>query len=481
MKSSIYISHKKVEVIGYTKSGKKVTIKQYASGLLPEGTMINGKIIERGYLVECLHSICGKNPKLFTDSTLIVDGSSIFAKKMTLPKLSKWRCEQHIREDFADTNDSIEELVCDYYQLEPKNKTDNTILAFAADKVQIDGYVSACRSAGIKLNSIRVGVQAILNYMDTRLDLKRTTVVLNVIDGVMMLSMLFEKGVNVFMSRTRLYGDDYEQYIQSMLQNLSGLIQFNRSQNFNEIMYSYYLGLAKNDLTLMNEINPYPGITLEALNIFGSVVGVDKLPPELSFVFLNTLLEKDSIDLIQSCKKLQKLKKRQRPKKYWIPVLICLLALLAAPVAYLYYQMFEVSAQLDDVKAYVTGEAVVSKSNELDQIMAETSYYTGIVNQINGKIEWDESMVPVSATLLDLVTKTYSDKVTILQLDFNSDAGSLRVNGSSASEIDSAAYVDALKRSRLVDGVKYTGYNYDSEGKYNFSIDIALETGEDAE
>ena len=50
MKSSVYISSERIEVIGYGKSGKSVSVEEYATCQLPEGTMINGRIIDSGVL-----------------------------------------------------------------------------------------------------------------------------------------------------------------------------------------------------------------------------------------------------------------------------------------------------------------------------------------------------------------------------------------------------------------------------------------------
>lgn len=475
MKSSIYISSEQIEVIGYSRIGRRVSIKTYVTRPLLEGTMINGKITDHAQLVECLTELRAERPKLFKNPTLTVDGNFILSKRITVPKLSKRQYRQLIRTEFADSAEEHEALICDYHLLGGST----AILAYASEKTQVESYISAFKTAGIKLKAIRIGMQAILNYISARPEFQKTTFVLNVIDGVTMLSMIFDSGVNVFISRTRLYGEERELLLQNILENLSGLIQFNKSENFNDIMYSYYLGLTDDDLRFMNTISPYPDIKLDTLEIFAGAGGAKKLSADAHFVYLNTLLGDDSIDFIRSYKMLAKLEKRQRrTRRPWIPALACVVALLAVPVAYLSVQISELDDSIRVLNDFMTSEDVAERSAELDRIIEETAYYADVANQLSSKEEAENSTASVSNRVLDLITQTSGDRVTVTQFDFNESTETMHVTGRSATETDSAAYVEALKKSKLIRDIYYTGYSYGG-GQYDFSIDVVLAAREE--
>jgi len=473
MKSSIYISSEKIEVIGYSYHLRGVSVKQVLTCPIPEGTMINGKITDPSQLISCLASLRSQSPRLFANSTLIVDGNFVFSKRIVVPKLSKKQYQLLVREDFTNAAESSEDLICDYHLLSGSG-TGTAILACASEKSEIESYISVFKEAGIKLKAIRVGVEAIQNYVNERPDLREKTFVINVIDGITMLSMIFQNGINVFMSRTRLYSEEHEQLIQSILKNLSGFIQFNKSEKFNDIESSFYLGLTDADMKLMKEINPYPDIKLDMLNIFNNVNGSEKLSEHSHFAYLNTLLSPKSIDFIRSYHMLDKLKKQNRPKKLWIPILAGLTAVLACPVVYFLLQTASVDADITELNDYLTSETLVAKSEELDRIIEQSSYYASICNKFKEKKEAESSEASVSNEMLDLITQTSGDRVSVNQLNFQKSTGMIRVNGSSATETDSAEYVESLKKNDAIKSINYTGYSYGITGEYNFSIDVEL-------
>ncbi|MDR1670077.1 MAG: hypothetical protein LBR76_08970, partial [Oscillospiraceae bacterium] len=240
MESSVYISSEQIQVVGYSGG----VIREFVTHPLPEGTMINGMITDQAFLIECLASMRGEHPELFKKPSLVVDGSAILVKRIPTPKLGKKQYRQLVRDDFSEAGENADDLACGFQTL-PGGRA---LLACAADKSVIDNYTSAFKSVGVNLRSIRVGTQAIMSYIATRPELQQKSFVLNMIDGVTMLSLIFENGVNVFISRTRLYGDTKEQLAQTIIDNLGGLIQFNRSQKFGEVTDSYYLGVSAADL-----------------------------------------------------------------------------------------------------------------------------------------------------------------------------------------------------------------------------------------
>lgn len=473
MKSSVYVSSEKVDVIGYVKAGTGVAVKGYVTAPLPEGTMINGKIIDSAHLTETLSALRVKAPELFAEPSLIVDGASIQTRRDTAPKLSPRQFEQFVRDGFAETAENVEELACAWRVLGSAEGGGTSFFACAVDRAQVESYIATFRSAGIKLQSIHVGTQALMHYIGTRPDILMHTFVLNVIDGVMMLSMVVDNGVSVFISRTRLYGDSYEQTIQHILGNLPGLISFNRSQKFNEITHSYYMGLNPEDLDLMRQISPYPDILLNIPNLYQGVKGGETLTPTAHFAFLNTLMGPKSIDLMQSLKELDKRKRRNKPKKLWIPLIAGMLALVAVISGVLGFQAFQYARDIDEINQYLEDPGIVSKVQELDAIRNETVVIQQAVDQLRAKEEQDAAKALMSVRMLNVIEETQRDWVRIVSISFDENQSAVHVNGSSPTETGIAEFVRTLKLSEWVKDVKYTGYGPAGDG-YSFSLSITL-------
>jgi hypothetical protein len=466
MKSSIYISTEKIEVVGY--AGRSV--KRFVTYNLPEGTMINGMITDSALLTECLTSMRAENPDLFTSPSLIVDGSAILSRRIITPRLNHKRYLQLVRDDFADSTDNTGNLVCGYYKLNAQDGQD-AILACAVDKGLVDAYMSTFKSAGIKLSSIHVGVEALINLIDSRPELKNASFVLTLIDGFTAVSMIFEKGNNVFMSRARLYGDAKEQVFQNVLDNLNGLINFNRSQSFSEITQCYYLGVSDADMRLIEALNPYAGIQMNNLNLFkdNSV-----LPPEAHFAYLNTLMPSDSINLITARKELDKHIKSAKPKNLLPLLLLVYLLILALPVGYMWWQVREVDREIEGIESFLSDPSIEVRQSELEAKQNDTREYSRVESQFNDLIDWEDSLIRVSSRMLDLFIIEHSAYAAVTQFDYDEKSNTVRVGAVSPDPDSATRYVDALMRSDMVLSIRFTGYVVNNDDGTTFSLDITL-------
>jgi hypothetical protein len=469
VKSSVYISSGKITVVGY--SGK--TVKGYMTSPLPEGVMIGGKITDSGYLAECLAGMRAQHRDLFTEPSLIVDGSAIMTKRIVTPKLSKKRYDRLVYDDFAESAGGAE-MACGYAAQKTGNSM--TLLACAADKELIESYMSVFREAGIKLDTIHLGIQSLINFVNARPALANTTFVLNVVDGMSMLSLLFDGGVNIFMSRNRLYSENREQLIQDVIGNLSGLIQFAKSEKFNDIQYSCYLGLDENDMRYMQAVNPYTNIQLGVLDIRDGVRGAEQLDPDAHFAFLNTLLDDGSIDLIRSYKSMGKMKKRERPKRGWIAALVVLVVLLAVPVALFMWQESVITQRTQEINDYVNDPEIAMRSANLDLIGMETARYANIRDSVRRYEDANAAMPAISDELLDLITETNSDRIDISSFDFNESGGTLRLSGTGITIDDGATYALELEENPLVVTTNFTGTGETGDGRFGFSLNVLLST-----
>jgi hypothetical protein len=474
MKSSIYISTEKIEVIGYV--GR--TVKKFVAYNLPEGTLINGMITDSAFLTECLTIMRQENPGLFSAPSLIVDGSAILSRRLITPKLSHKRYLQLVRDDFTDSTEDTGNLVCGYYKLDTKDE--DAVLACAVDKGLVDAYISAFKSAGIKLQSMHIGVEALVNFIGANQDLKKASFVLTLIDGFTAVSMIFENGSNVFMSRARLYGDAKEQIFQNVLDNLNGLINFNRSQKFSEITQCYYLGVSDADMRLIDVLNPYNGIKMDNLDLFKS--GGAVLPPEAHFVYLNTLMPSNSINLIPARKELDKYRKSKKPKKLWIPLMLLYILILALPIAYMWWQVQGLNQSIDDVNAMLNNPANAEIQERLEKLKRDTDEYRRVRNQHADLIRWENGLVEITSHMLDLFNREFEDLARVERFEYSRNNNTVTLSALSynpeISPIVATRFVDSLMESGMVREIPFTGYSAVPDVGTRISITVRLKEPE---
>jgi hypothetical protein len=374
---------------------------------------------------------------------------------------------QLVIDEFSDSGET--EMLYDYIPI----KHSHAVLACSVDKSQVDSYSAAFANAGIKLKAVRLGVESVLQYVHSRKDFHDSTFVINAIDSFTMLSMVFHNGENVLITRTRLFGESSVDQLNNALQNLSGLVQFMKSEKIGEIGCSYYLGPDDADIMYMGEINPYPDIQIAALNVTEGAIGQERLPASARFAFLNTMQNESSIDLLNSGKALKTLEKRKKPRNY-IPLVAAVFAVaLAVPSLLLLRDNMEISRELNELRKYLDDPHVTEKMAELTEIERETSYYNDIVNQAAAKQNRDAERNRINAEVLDFIMGT-AVNVNLNNFSYREGSGVLSVSGSSATQIEVARYVEELKRSEFIRAVEYSGYREGQGGVFTFGIEIAL-------
>ncbi|MGL4791789.1 MAG: type IV pilus biogenesis protein PilM, partial [Anaerotignaceae bacterium] len=360
MSSSIYISPERIEVIGFSGSGSNINIQCQEVLDLPTGVIINGTIIDGGQLLDSLKEFVSKKPELFKDAILTIDGNSIISKRLTVPKLNKKQYNKLVRDDFADAAENFDELLCGYRLLNVGGGTSDAILACGTSKANVDSYLSIFEEAGIKLKSVRIGVEGLVNYVANKAQMKDKIVVINLIDGFTMLSVMFENGVNVFMSRTRLYGETFEEYAGQINENLSGLIQFSRAQNTGDIRASYYIGISSEDVNFLRAISHHGDLPIEPLDILANIKGAENIKLGTHFAFLGATLPKKSIDFIQSLKELEKSKKPKNNKIYLLIPIVAIVLFTIVNATYILVKTSAANKEIMEITEFISSPATIA-------------------------------------------------------------------------------------------------------------------------
>jgi len=464
-----------IKVLAYTKSGR-VSVKDFLTYPLPEETVLNGIIIDGAPIVEGLRLLKNEKPLLFNDVSLVIDGSFVYTKKITVPgKLNKLMYDEVIRDEFAEISSDSENLICDHFLLSSNDDGSKDILACAVENAHAQAYLGIFSAVGIKLTSVHLGVMTVLQFVENNSDLKVIPFVLNVVDDVILLSMIFQNGVNVFQSRTRLYGDDRATLVRSTLDGLSGIIQFNKSQNFTDLTYCFYLGLSTSDMDLVALNATHPELTFSQLNIYSDAKGAEQLPPGAHFAYLNTLVPDAKSDLLNNIKMLEKAKNKRKPKNRWLPVLAGTVLLLAAVIAVLWILVSGVDRDIRKQNDFLNNPNTISERSRIDGLKANTRHVNSLYDAVAVRNAEAAAKPQLSRRLLEAILKTAGNSVTISGINFSADNRTVSVSCSGVTEFAAATFVEALSRNPLIDTVYYTGYSTGGAGEFLFTIDVIAE------
>jgi hypothetical protein len=477
MKASIQISKHSIKVIAYTQAGSSISVKAYHTHPLPEECVMNGVILEPAPVIEGLKSLKSKYPQSFTDVSLVLDGSFVYSKRISVPNKLKSRMYYGvIRDEFAEVSSDVEHLICTYFPLTVNEDGSKQILACGVENTHAQTYLSIFREAGIKLSSVHLGIQALLRFISSKPELSKLPFVLSVIDDVIMLSMIFQKGVNMFQSRSRLYGEDRATLVRSTLDSLSGIVQFNKSQNFDDLTHYFYIGLSDSDMDLVSAGGAYPDIRFGLLDIFKGMKGAEMLPPDAHFAFLNALVPDSEPDLFFSIKQSEKLRKLEKPRNIMLPIAIGVAVLVISVLIYTWIQTTLVERENRDLLNYINDPFIVSETNEINSLLADTEYIIGLYSAVDAKSKELAAKPQVSRQLIELIVRTGRQNVIVIGLNFNSNNGIISVSAIGTNEHNAAAYVEELRSHSMIETVYYAGYTVSGTDEFFFNIEI-VQTG----
>jgi len=457
VKSAIYIGQDHIEVIGYVKQGKTLRVLDYAYAELPERTMINGNIAEASQLVDQLKTLKLKNPGLFKSPSLVIDSTSLSVKEIPVPKLNKKQYMKIIRDELAANVQ--EEIVIDYTPVTKADKK-QVLLALSTGKSFISNYLDVFAEAGIRLESIRVGLETVYTYIKKRTDLRDQTFALNIVDGISMLSIVFSNGENVFSTRSRLNYDNELGVLQSVADNYPLLVRFMKSEKLPDIEKSYYLGLSAEQLEKLS----LHGENLAGFDLLGGSKSTHKIDNICHLSFMCAFNE-DGMNLVESYRNIKKnMREHKRISPLWaLPIV----GVLVVAAAYLIPTMLTRPLD-DDIKEferYLNDPYTISQLEEIEEIKAETAGMSGVIGEMEDALKESKAHMNLTSEVADLIMR--SDDNVIIDNFRLTGSRSLAISGSGDSETSAEEYVRMLSVHRLIDSVSHQGYRYNT-GRYMF-------------
>jgi HAMP domain-containing protein len=379
---------------------------------------------------------------------------------------------QVIRDEFAEISTDAENLICNHFPLGFNEDGSKQILACAVERSHADTYLAIMKAAGIELNKVHLAEHSVLHYFDSKPEFSAKPFVLSIVDDDILTSMIFQKGICVFQSRTRLYGDDRATLVQNTLDGLSGIIQFNKSQNFDEFSHCFYLGLSDSDLDLVRMNTAYPEIYFSNLELFKGVKGAEILPPNAHIAYLNTLIPDNETDLLQGIALSEKIKKRNKPKKVWIPVLAGLVAVLVCVIAVLWFMSARVTRDVRELTDYMNSQRVIDEKDELLRLNYEINKATTAFDEAWVLIAEREAMPLLTSELIETIVRTGGVTVTVNSFSFRDNPGTVHVTATAATEFSASEYIDRLRAHHMIEYIDYQGFRSDQAGAFNFWFDV---------
>lgn len=223
MSTVIVLSNQDIRAIVGSVRGKKIVVERAYHAQAPEGCMINGQIIHEEEFMKFVSKFIADNKLPKKDVTIVLGSVSEVNRNIQLPKMSEKKTLECIAREFASverTKDPVygytilpgqQETPCGYTWL-PKKQGRNKeksreMIASMVERGSLEPHLARVKSAKIKVNSISLVLEAQMALFGRLSYLKEAACVVQVLEGINVLNMLFDGGRYIQFTRTRVFGD----------------------------------------------------------------------------------------------------------------------------------------------------------------------------------------------------------------------------------------------------------------------------------
>ena len=479
MSVSVFLSNQIVQIAVGTR-GKKGSVKNIYTALAPEGSIINGIVMDQEAFVSFLRQFWSVNTIPTKDVYLIVNSNKIAGKNVEVPVMNEKKTLSYIMREFSDMQREEAENTIAYAPLgqDKKSKIRKTY-AEIAQKDQLAEYLQIFDEAGIELKGIVSSESSIIGYAAQTLAPKYGSFVLQIENGNLVYNVLFVNGEYKYYNSVRCFNEyGTPEYYNDCVRSLSQLSQFMQVEKIQG-------GIERILIAGFN--NPNTEAYKSALYNAGIDAPVDILNPavssdnRLNFEAQKALFAvsglydqgKYSNFLNHFSAKEDSKSVDPRLKGRLITIFGTLIAMLVIFGVCLTLRLI-LESRYDELKSFNNSATTKMQVAEYDAAVEERDALVNKYSSINNVVETVESYPVCTDEIIDVLEETARGYANIEILSFDAEAGQVTFSAKSDEVQDIYKYIDKLLAEDIFRSVDHTGYTLESDGQYDIHVTCTL-------
>ena len=471
MSVSVYLSNQIVQIAVGTR-GKKGALKQVFTTMAPEGSIINGIIMDAEALEAHIKRFWEANNIPKKDVYLVVNSNKIAGKKIEVPNLNGKKTVDFIKREFADMQREDEENTLAYTSIGMNKKTKVKLLyAEMAPKEQLREFMQVFAAMGISLKGIISGEGSIIGYAQDTLTKFAKTFILQVINGNLVSNVLFVDGTFSYYNSVRCFNEPgTPEYLDDLARSLNQLEQFMNAEKIqSHVERIFVAGTDNNNLNAYNMVvrdhgvdtnvelvntglSTNPKLLHESQTALYAVSGLFDQGPESNF--LTHFSVKDDAEE----------KMDPQIKKYVISVIATLAVMLVGLGIAITFRLIQQS-KYDEAKNYNNSPTVLMQSAEYDAAVEKRDAMLAKYNSINTVVETIDSYPVCNDDVIATIEETARGYAKIEILSFDAEEGRVTFSAKADDVNDIYKYIDKLLEEDIFMNVDHTGYTYSETDK----------------
>ncbi len=481
MSVSVYFSNQIVQIAVGTRA-KKGSLKSVYTTMAPEGSIINGIVMDADALGAHIQRFWEANNIPKKDVYLVLNSNKIAGKNLGVPNMNGKKTLEFILREFADMQREDEENTIAYTPIGVDKKTKvRQLYAEMAPKEQLREFMSIFAKMGIVLKGIISSEGSIIGYAQMTLAKRCSTFILQIINGNLVSNVLFVDGKFRYFNSVRCFNEPgTAEYLDDLARSLNQLEQFMNAEKIqSRVERIYVAGTDNNNLNAYAQVvrdngvdampelvntglSTDPRLLHESQTALFAVSGLFDQGPESNFL-THFSLKDDSAD-----------KMDPQIKKYVVSVVTTLVVMLIAFGIALTMRLIR-EGRYEDAKNYNDSPSVMMEVVSYDQAIEDRDSMLAKYNSINTVVGTLDSYPVCTDDVIDIIEETARGYAKIEILSFNAEEGKVTFSAKSDNVNDIYKYIDKLLAEEIFMNVDHTGYTYDeSEKMYDIHVDCTL-------
>jgi len=477
MSTVIYLSNQQIHIV-VGKRGKTAVLNRCISYPAPQGTIINGIIMDPDTLGTFLKEKWAENKLPVKDVNLVVNSTKFVGQNMEIPKMQDEKTLDHIKRGFSNI-DRSEEKVYGFIRLESSHKKMQRLYAESVSPEFLSDYIKFFDGIGIKLKGIYSGEGSMISLVNATAATNYGTFMLMIADSMTLTTVLYVNKVFTYYNSVRCFHEPgTEDYAQDLTRSASQIKQFMQANQLDsELEIILLAGVEEKDLNFYKNIMQDYGVSakidifLDGKNIKGAESKAAQRYLFATSGLFNCGVGGNYITRYQS-KKVEK--KDSSNVKYFVILGISVFVMAAVfLLAFLYRKSKQ--DELNEIEEFNNNPTTLMQVTSYDELTLRNSFLVGqylSIASINENLDtypWATSSVQNKIFKL---AKGYAE-VTITSCDADTGTTNMSVTARDPQVINE--FITILMKQDMFHDVTYTGYHYDSEDNYIVNVSCTLE------
>lgn len=483
MSTIVYLSNQQLQVISGRLSQSKIQVTRCYEAEAPEGTIINGIVMDPEAFTEFIREFWKTNKLPVKDVSLVINSSKFIGKIMEIPSVGRKKSFDLIAHEFADINRN-RNCLYNFLPLGPGMGKLKRIYSESIEPDFIREYLDIFHAAGVQVKSILSGESSLIKLTDLTIGRIHRNFSVLIADSNIVTTILWINGSFYYFNSTRSFHDPgTEEYAADVARSVSRLMQFMQANQIEEHMECIVLaGIPQNDLHLyavaMENLGIMTRVELFDSSYLSAAQGIDiqKCLRSVSGLaatdkYLNFLTQYSSGS---KKKKTEKQEIGINFKPIIISFAVLVLALIISIVL-----MVQKKKELAGLQEYNESPAVLSNVLLYDMLMEKNSLLNAEYDAIRN-IDENIRTYPLGDSEIRNTIEACAEGYAEVDFhSFNAREGTIVMSASSESVDNINCFISQLLKQPIFNRVDYTGYTY-NDSKLCWDIHVTCTLSESA-